>query len=637
MKRYAAEPRRAFARCLPTVLIILSFFMAISIGIASAQNTGDSKDNKMVTEPYKTSLITRWGKDVTADNAWREYPRPQLMREAWQNLNGLWDYTITAQSDTAVPENWQGQLLVPFCLESRLGGVQQLLQPDQALWYRRSIDLEIIEGVRTLLNFEAVDYRCEVRVNGEAVGSHQGGNMPFTFDITDVVKVGENEIIVRVEDETEAWQLRGKQVLKNRGIWYTRVSGIWQSVWLEQVPLNYIEDIHLTTEAAAGSIEIKATVKGSENLDKLRVLVKDGTDIVRKEEGPASGLILKLQSPKLWTPDNPHLYDLEIELLDNSGNSVDRVGSYTGIRTVGKVRDKEGHLRFTLNGEEIFHWGPLDQGWWPDGLLTPPSDAAMRYDVEFLKAAGFNMIRKHIKQEPRRYYYHCDQIGMMVWQDQPSGGENPRWVFLSKEPQDAQWPDDAHEQYMYEIKAMMDTLKNHPSIVVWVPFNEAWGQHRSIEVGEWVMGYDPGRLVNIASGGNFFPVGDIADAHAYPEPKFPFEADRYDAFIKVVGEFGGHGYPVSDHLWDPQQKNWGYGKELPKSLEEYQARFEKTLAQLNDLRGQGIAAGVYTQTTDVEIEINGLLTYDREVEKIPAAELGALRRNVLPKLTETEK
>ena len=613
--------------------LLTAVIPATAAGQESTRTERSREKKEMAVHPYKTELITRWGREVAPENAWTEYPRPQLARDSWQNLNGLWEYAITSVNEETPPEAWAGQILVPFCLESRLGGVQRLLQPEEALWYRRTFASAHTEGKRTLLNFEAVDCRCEAWVNGVSVGTHQGGNTPFTLDITDAVKAGENELLVRVEDETEAWQLRGKQVLDPKGIWYTRVSGIWQTVWLEQVAPTYIEDVTLNTDAAAGTIQIAAQIKGSENFSNLRVTVTDGDAKVATEQGSTAGFTLTLDAPKLWTPDTPHLYGLEIELLDDAGSPTDRVVSYAGIRSVGKTRDEEGHLRFTLNGDSIFHWGPLDQGWWPDGLLTPPSDAAMLYDIEYLKAGGFNMIRKHIKVEPRRYYYHCDRLGMLVWQDQPSGGVNPRWVFMSDKPEDADWPDEHHAQYMLELERMMDTLKNSPSIVVWVPFNEAWGQHRSVEVGNWVAQRDPSRLVNIASGGNFFPVGDIADAHAYPNPRFPFESERFDAFIQVVGEFGGHGFPIDGHLWNPDQKNWGYGKKLPENLEEYKERYKSTLAQLNELRQQGIAAGVYTQTTDVEIEINGLLTYDREVAKISAEELAKMRAELLPNLT----
>lgn len=307
---------------------------------------------------------------------------------------------------------------------------------------------------------------------------------------------------------------------------------------------------------------------------------------------------------------------------------VDSVASYAGIRTVGKAKDAQGHLRFTLNGETLFHWGPLDQGWWPDGLLTPPSEEAMVFEIDWLKRAGFNMIRKHIKVEPRLYYYHCDRLGIMVWQDHVSGGKGAKWTFLKPDPVDAEWPDEHHVQFMLELARMINTLESHPSIVCWVPFNEAWGQHRTLEVGKWVVQRDPTRLVNIASGGNFWPVGDVVDAHRYPHPGFPFDqgqGGRFDGFIKVVGEFGGHGYPVKGHLWDADRDNWGYGG-LPKSEEEYKERVATSIRMLNELRTQGIAGGVYTQTTDVEGEINGLITYDRKKIKIPAEQLAELTR-----------
>jgi beta-galactosidase/beta-glucuronidase len=577
------------------------------------------------TRPFVSRLITRWGAAVTAANAWTEYPRPQLVRDQWQNLNGHWDYAVTPADRHQSPARWDGRILVPFSLESRLGGVQRLLDATEALWYRRTFDARPSAGERLLLNFEAVDYRCEVFLNGRTVGTHQGGHTPFTFEVTDAIRRGRNELIVRVEDETEGWQLRGKQVRNASGIWYTQVSGIWQTVWLERVGASYLEDLGIGTDAAAGTITVRPRVGGSRAARTVRVVVKDGGRIVAEAKGAGEALLLAVKDARLWSPESPHLYDLDVTLLAADGSVADRVRSYAGIRTVGKVRDKDGHWRFTLNGQTIFHWGPLDQGWWPDGLLTPPSDAGMRSDIEFLKAAGFNMIRKHIKVEPRRYYYHCDRIGMLVWQDQVSGGVNPPWTRLDPNPRDADWPDRHHGQFMLELERMIDTLENHPSIVVWVPFNEAWGQHRTVEVGEWVARRDPSRLVNVASGGNFWPVGDVVDAHRYPHPGFPFDAARDAGFIKVMGEFGGHGYPVAGHLWDANRRNWGYGG-LPQSEAEYKERYVTSLKLLDDLRGQGIAAGVYTQTTDVEGEVNGLMTYDRAVIKIPASELASLHR-----------
>jgi len=603
----------------------------IDVHLVDADNVPQLPPPVRSTKPFVSELITKWGENVTPENAWTEYPRPQLQRDDWTNLNGHWDYAVTTIDRTEVPVSWDGRILVPWCLESRLGGVQRLLDTDEALWYRRLFEAQPQAAKRLLLNFEAVDYRCEVFVNGSSVGTHTGGNTPFAFDISDAVKAGRNELVVRVEDATEEYQLRGKQTLNARGIWYTQVSGIWQTVWLEEVSANHIEDLKLSTDAAAGTITVRPIVDRSDGFEgELRIVVREQDRVVA--EGTTTGaLTLTIEDPKLWSPGSPHLYDIDATLVDANGTTLDHVKSYVGIRDVGKVRGADGHWRFTLNGEPLFHWGPLDQGWWPDGLLTPPSDEAMLFDIEWLKQAGFNMIRKHIKVEPRRYYYHCDRLGMMVWQDHVSGGVGkawPPWTRLKPGPVDATWPPQQHEQFMLELERMIDSLENHPSIVSWVPFNERWGQHLTMEVGEWTVERDPKRLINIASGGNFWPVGDVVDAHSYPHPAFPFDqgaGGRFDAYIKVMGEFGGHGFPVQGHLWDANRRNWGYG-DIPADLDEYRQRYVRSLELLNQLRQNGIAAGVYTQTTDVEGEINGLMTYDRKVIKIPADDLSELHK-----------
>ena len=580
-------------------------------------------------KPFLTDLTTRWGEAVTAENAWTQYPRPQMRRSDWTNLNGHWDYAVTPIQDHEAPTNWDGEILVPYCLESKLGGVQRLLDASEALWYHRTFESGKTDGRRLLLNFEAVDYRCEVFVNGQSVGTHVGGNTPFSIDVTDAARNGENDLVVRVEDATEEYQLRGKQVINARGIWYTQVSGIWQTVWLESVPTVHLEDLKISTDAVKGSMTVATQTSGD---PRIKVVVRDGDDVVAQASG-SSEMTVVVPEAKLWSPASPHLYDIEVTLLDASGQQIDRVESYAGIRDVGKAKDADGNWRLTLNGEILFHWGPLDQGWWPDGLLTPPSDEAMLFDIEWLKSAGFNMIRKHIKVEPRRYYYHCDRVGMMVWQDHVSGGEEdalPPWTRLKPDPVDAKWPAGQHEQFMLELDRMITALENHPSIVCWVPFNERWGQHRTMQVGRWTVKRDPSRLVNIASGGNFWPVGDIVDAHSYPHPEFPFDQNidgRFDAFIKVMGEFGGHGLPVPDHIFDQDRRNWGYGG-LPKDAADYKDRYVMSLEKLDALRRRGIAAGVYTQTTDVEGEINGLMTYDREVMKIKAAELEKMHRRL---------
>jgi beta-galactosidase len=564
-----------------------------------------------------SDLITEWGAKVTAENAWREYPRPQLQRKEWTNLNGHWDYTVTTR-EAAMPSKWTGKILVPFPIESKLSGVRRMLQPYEALWYRRTLEAAPQAGKRTRLNFEAIDYQCRVWINDKEVGSHTGGNLPFSFDITDALRTGPNTLTVRVEDATGGSQLRGKQTLSPGGIFYTRNSGIWQTVWLEQVSsTNHITSANISS-SMDGTVNIGLATSGP----PVRTVVTAALDgrTVTEVSCMSDRISLPIKDPQLWSPEHPHLYDLKITLLDADGKSLDEVISYTGIREVGRERDKDGNYRFTLNKKPIFHWGPLDQGWWPDGLLTPPSDAAMKFEIQWLKDAGFNMIRKHIKVEPQRYYYHCDRIGMLVWQDQVSGGQSPPWTRFTPDPKDAQWSDDDHRQWLAEFDRMISLLGHFPSIVVWTPFNEAWGQHRTMEIGAWTMKRDPSRLVNIASGGNFWETGHIADEHRYPHPGFPLENPRYKDYVKVVGEFGGHGWPVKDHLWDESKGNWGYGG-LPKSAAEYRERYEKSISILTDLKAGGVSGGVYTQTTDVEEEINGLMTYDRKVMKIPAEDL----------------
>ncbi|MFH5805041.1 glycoside hydrolase family 2 protein [Alienimonas sp. DA493] len=580
------------------------------------------------TEPFKTDLITEWGAEVTPENAWTEYPRPLMRRDDWTNLNGLWDYAIAPLKAGTPPEQYDGEILVPYPLESKLSGVQRLLTPEESLWYRRTFEAAPSEGERTLLHFEAVDYACQAWVNGQSVGTHVGGNLPFSFDVTDALnESGQNELVLRVEDATGDYQLRGKQALETSAIFYTRVSGIWGTVWTETVPVQSLEHLTISTDAEAGSITVAAeTLIPADPGTQVRVTVRDGDTQVAQQTGPVDGVTLTVPNAKLWTPDSPHLYDLTVELLSGA-KPGDAVQSYAGIRDVGMKAGPDGHPRFTLNGETVFHLGPLDQGWWPDGLLTPPSDEAMVWEIEWLKKAGFNMLRKHIKVEPRRYYYHCDRLGIMVWQDQVSGFPNPPWTRLDPNPQDADWPAVAHAQYMAELDGMISLLESHPSIVMWVPFNEAWGQHRTVEVGDWTKRRDPSRLVNVASGGNWWPSGDVVDYHSYPEPDFRFDQDngRFDGYAKVIGEYGGHGLRVRGHEYDPNIRIFSYG-DLPEDEDEYRRRYRRSAETMVDLKARGIAGGVYTQTTDVEGEINGLMTYDRKVIKLPAGELAELHR-----------
>ncbi len=565
-------------------------------------------------------MRTAWGEEVS-DLPWPEYPRPLLRRQPWWNLNGWWDYAVQPRLDTNHPTIWEGRIRVPFAIESSLSGVGRRFTPADRLWYRRIFELEPRPDRRYQLNFEAVDYRAEVWLNGVRVGEHTGGWMPFSFDVTAAVRRGTNELMVAVEDATDTsgrYQLHGKQRLQPRGIWYTAVSGIWQPVWLEETPPVFIERLRTATRSD-GTVRIETRMANG-TVARLRAVVSLRGREVARAEGPPPLLDVCVPNPHLWSPDSPILYDLTLEAGE------DRIESYVGIREISRVRDAEGHWRFALNGRPIFHWGTLDQGWWPDGLLTPPSDAALRFDIEFLKAAGFNTIRKHIKVEPRRFYAHCDRLGMFVWQDLPSHMDTwaqPPWTRLQSDPVDAAWPDGAHRQFMAELAGMIELLESHPSVAVWVPFNEAWGQHATLEVGRWVLDRDPSRLLNIASGGNWWPVGHIVDEHRYPHPGFPFElgaGGRWHDYINVIGEFGGHGFPVEGHMWDPRGRNWGYGG-LPASAAEWSDRYRTSIRMLADLKRNGIAAGIYTQTTDVEREINGLLTYDRRVQKASPEEL----------------
>ncbi|AMV27317.1 Beta-glucuronidase [Gemmata sp. SH-PL17] len=564
-------------------------------------------------KPAPTPLMTKWGKEVKPDSAWQEYPRPQMVRKNWLNLNGLWDYAIT-KKDAPKPEKWDGQILVPFCAESALSGVGKSVSKDQNLWYHRTVEAPAgWKGQRVLLHFDAVDWESTVFVNGTELVTHKGGNDPFSVDITDALKDGKGELVVRVWDPTDSGaQPRGKQQAKPEGIWYTPVTGIWQTVWLEPVASDtYVKSIRVTPDVDKGEVEFIVDVVG--NANAVLIGLKDGNFSGK----PGQSIRCKLENPKLWTPDSPHLYDVQINLTspDRDSASSDTVSTYFAMRKISTAKDDKGVMRLMLNNKPMFQVGPLDQGWWPDGLLTPPSDAAMKYDIEVLKKIGFNMLRKHIKVEPSRYYYHCDKLGMLVWQDMPSGGVPSRGQLIPPDAkEDAKFTDPEKKQFRVELKAMMDHLKFFPCIVVWVPFNEGWGQHDTNDVLKWVKDYDRTRLVNGPSGWVDRGFGDMKDAHIYPGPgMFPTMPDR----VSVLGEFGGLGLPLKGHLWKDTD-NWGY--RTFKTTEELRENYRLLVRRLHPLVGKGLSAAVYTQTTDVEVEVNGLMTYDREVIKFDVAE-----------------
>lgn len=569
-------------------------------------------------KPAAAPLMTKWGKQITADKTpWAEYPRPQLVRKEWANLNGLWDYAITKKGDPK-PTKWDGKILVPFCAESALSGVGKHPTENDELWYRRDVDASKWKGQRVLLHFEAVDWETTVWVNGKELGTHRGMHDPFTFDVTDALKDGRGELVVRVWDPTDTGsQPLGKQIRNPHGIWYTPVTGIWQTVWMEPVVEDGIQRVEFDVELSG---KVTARLVGGKPTDTYTLAVSRGGKWLLSTAAiePASKpRVFEIKSPELWTPDAPNLYDVSVQL--KRGNEwVDKVDSYFAFRTVGVGKDADGVQRLLLNGKPLFQVGPLDQGWWPDGLLTPPSDEAMRYDLEVLKKVGFNMLRKHIKVEPSRYYYHCDKLGLLVWQDMPSAINRTKKQFIQpgqKTDADDQFTADEKKQWRAELKAMIDHLRGFGCIYCWVPFNEGWGQHDVNATLKWVKEYDPSRPVNGPSGWEDRGYGDMKDAHIYPGPgMFPVMKDR----VSVLGEFGGLGLPVKDHLWK-DTGNWGY--RTYKTTDDLRTNYHALMKRMHPLIGKGLAAAVYTQTTDVEIEVNGLMTYDREVLKFDPADM----------------
>ncbi|MBX3399385.1 MAG: beta-galactosidase [Gemmataceae bacterium] len=565
-------------------------------------------------KPAATPLMTKWGKQITPDKTpWNEYPRPQLVRKEWQNLNGLWDYAITDKG-AKPPTQWDGKILVPFCIESALSGVGKHPTEKQELWYRRDIDASKWANNRVILHFGAVDWEATVFVNGKEVGVHRGGFDPFSFDITDSLKDGKGELVLRVWDPTDTGsQPLGKQIRNPHGIWYTPVTGIWQTVWMEPVKESAIQQINCLPDIDKKEVTFQFRAKGFDDNDRLEIYVTDP-----KGEKTGIGVYFSneqkffFESAHLWTPDQPQLYKFTVKIT-RKNTVLEEVDSYFAMRKVSYGPDENGHLRLLLNNKPLFHIGPLDQGWWPDGLLTPPSEEAMRYDLEVLKKIGMNMVRKHIKVEPARYYYDCDRMGLLVWQDMPSAINRTKKHFIppgGKADADDQFTAEEKKQFRHELKAMIDHLKFFPSIYCWVPFNEGWGQHDVNPTLKWVKEYDPTRLVNGPSGWEDRGYGDMKDAHIYPGPgMFPTMKDR----VSVLGEFGGLGLPVKGHLWK-DQGNWGY--RTYKSEEELRTNYHSLMRRLHPLIGKGLAAAVYTQTTDVEIEVNGFLTYDREMMKL---------------------
>lgn len=572
----------------------------------------------------KDRIVSPWAEKVDPKAPLPNYPRPQLVRSRnWKNLNGLWSYAITPKNQSE-PASYQGSILVPFAVESALSGVGKIVGKDSVLWYKNNITIPAsMKNQEVLLHFGAVDWQAEIFVNGKSAGQHEGGFDPFTFNITNLLKKGNTqEIKVRVWDPTdEGPQPRGKQQRKPEGIWYTPVTGIWQTVWLESVPKTHIVSSRQTADIDAKILSVNVNVESAQPADQIRITAFDGKDQVAQKAAAVNDQVsLAIEIPKLWSAKSPFLYDLKIELLRN-GKVIDQAGSYFAMRKSSMAKDQNGIERMLLNNEFLFQYGPLDQGWWPDGLYTAPTEEAMIFDIIKTKEMGFNMIRKHIKVEPARWYYECDKLGMLVWQDMPSGDLGNHW-----EPNlgtmggtDKNRTPESEAMYRKEWSKIMDDLHNFPSIVVWTPFNEAWGQFKTKEIAEWTKAKDPSRLVNSASGGNHVITGDIVDLHHYPEPKMP----RPDLFgtthAIVLGEFGGLGLPVPGHTWK-EKDNWGY--QSFKTADELFEKYDSFIRGIEGLIKKGLSAAVYTQTTDVEQETNGLMTYDR-VLKLPEAKVKA--------------
>jgi len=566
-------------------------------------------------------VMTKWAETVNPDNALKEYPRPQLVRDQWENLNGLWDYAITPKNALA-PIEYDGKILVPFPVESSLSGVKKSLKPNQNLWYHRVFTAHPVKGRRLLLHFGAVDNEATVFVNDKEVVKHTGGFTAFTADISDAIKEGDNEIKVKVWDPTdEGIYPHGKQVLKPQNIYYTASSGIWQTVWLEAVPDSYISSLILTPDIDKKILE--ATVKAPIGLDIELTVFDRGTKVVSRRGKSGSLIQLPIANMHLWSPEDPFLYDISISL--KKGNQViDAVASYFGMRKISIQKDSKGVDRIFLNNSYTYNLGTLDQGFWPDGLLTAPTDDALAFDIEAIKAMGFNTIRKHIKIEPARWYYHADKIGIMVWQDMVNPNQS--------------LPAGAKEAFEKQSTETLEQLHNYPCITTWVLFNERWGAYDQARLTQWVKDTDPSRLVNGHSGELLyvndqlrFPSdspyvnSDMTDVHSYPDPR---NAIMLPGKARVLGEYGGIGVFIADHQWSPAS-GWGYIQVTPSAL---QGKYAIMTQHLRMLEKEGLSGSIYTQPFDVEGEENGLITYDRKIVKIPFESMRRINAALAPKI-----
>jgi beta-galactosidase/beta-glucuronidase len=562
-------------------------------------------------------MQTRWAKDVNPGNVLPEYPRPQMMRNNWQNLNGLWQYAVT-DWDADQPKKFDGEILVPFPIESALSGVQKAFLPMQRLWYKRSINKPDTRGnKRVLLHFGAVDWKATVYLNGKLIGAHLGGYQHFSFDITASLKDGPNELVVSVFDPTNMGNNpHGKQTLHPRNILYTACSGIWQTVWLETVPPAYINTLYMTPDVDANCLELYAYTTNTSKDYTVEAIATTEQKTVSIRGAPGALLELPVERAHLWSPDDPFLYNLTVRLL-YKGEVVDTVYSYFGMRKIEVKKDNEGIPRLFLNNKYTYHLGVLDQGYWPEGLFTAPTDSALQFDVQTIKYMGFNTIRKHIKIEPDRWYYHCDKLGILVWQDMVtcSGYNNY-----------------AAAEFESESEANLQQLHNFPSIVMWVLFNEGWWSYDQKRLTEWVKRTDPSRLINGHSGENMdeesppdlaskWISSDVADIHKYPGPAL---APALPGKAMVLGEWGGVRVGIYGHQWNTS-RSWGY-LDVPQS--EFAEQYDYMIHKLGRYEKAGLSGSIYTQPYDVESEENGLMTYDRQIMKIPVATLKKMNATI---------
>ncbi len=571
------------------------------------------------------SLRSKFFDDVSRELPLPEYPRPQFRREAWQNLNGVWQLAITDRN-SAFPDDYDLEILVPFAVETELSGVNRKVTPDDRLWYRRTFKVSDElkgENKRIILQFGAVDYFCRVFVNREPVGEHRGGYSPFHLDITDALKDDENELIVYVEDPSDKGpQQRGKQVIESHGFWYTATSGIWQTVWLESYYRPHVRFIKMLPDTDRSELILNSRITHSAEGCELRAVITLENETVFDDKIDKNAVI-GMPDFKYWSPEDPVLYDLMIELIDPDGTVLDRVFSYFGMRKFSIGSDEKGLSRLCLNDKPYFQRGLLDQGYFPDSGLTPPCDEAMIYDISKMKELGFNMLRKHIKLDTARWYYHCDRLGMLVWQDMVSGGEYIGTMTAGVLPLvHAKIKDDDYkrfsreklewrEEFRTQLKEMVDALYNCVGLCCWVPFNEGWGQFDALDAANWLKSYDPSRFVDHASGWYDQGGPDMLSMHRYI---LPIRLPKLDTRPFVISEYGGYSQNIEGHVWN-YKKSFGYIQY--KSKKALSSAYEKLhLKQVVPLITKGLCATVYTQVSDVEFEVNGILTYDRKIVKI---------------------